>query len=56
MGMSREEFKAAFLKDQAERKIKLAKEYENYYSIVMYRVRKSRNYNKSANLNKAGNF
>lgn len=56
MGMSREEFKAAFLKDQAERKIKQAKEYDNYYSIVMYRVRRSRNYNKSADLIKTGNF
>nr|WP_300093500.1 hypothetical protein [Sedimentibacter sp.] len=43
MGMTHDEFKTAFMKDLAERKRQQDKEYDNYYSIVMYRVKKSKN-------------
>lgn len=43
MGMTHDEFKAAFMKDLADRKKQQDKEYDNYYSIVMYRVKKSKN-------------
>lgn len=60
MGMSHDEFKTAFLRDQAERKRQHDKEYDNYYSIVMYRVRKSKNaWKRNQNLNimyNAGNL
>lgn len=43
MGMTHDEFKTAFMKDLADRKKQQDKEYDNYYSIVMYRVKKSKN-------------
>lgn len=43
MGMTHDEFKTAFMKDLAERKKQQDKEYDSYYSIVMYRVKKSKN-------------
>ncbi|MEL7607623.1 MAG: hypothetical protein AAGU39_16410 [Sedimentibacter saalensis] len=43
MGMTHDEFKTAFMKDLAGRKKQQDKEYDNYYSIVMYRVKKSKN-------------
>lgn len=42
MGMTHEEFKTAFMKDLAERKKQQDKEYDSYYSVVMYRVKKSK--------------
>jgi hypothetical protein len=43
MGMTHDEFKNVFMKDLAERKRQQDKEYDNYYSIVMYRAKKSKN-------------
>lgn len=43
MGMTHDEFKTAFMKDLAERKKQQDKEYDSYYSVVMYRVKKSKN-------------
>lgn len=43
MGMTHDEFKTAFMKDLADRKKQQDKEYDNYYSIEMYRVKKSKN-------------
>lgn len=42
MGMTHDEFKTAFMKDLAERKKQQDKEYDSYYSVVMYRVKKSK--------------
>jgi hypothetical protein len=42
MGMTHDEFKTAFMKDLAERKRQQDKEYDNYYTIVMYRVKKAK--------------
>ncbi len=59
MGMTHDEFKTAFMKDLAERKRQQDKEYDNYYSIVMYRVKKSKNAlkkNKISTLYQAENF
>jgi len=53
MGMSHDEFKTAFLRDQAERKMKHEREYDNYFSIVVYKMKKSKinTWKKNQNLN-----
>ncbi|MDF2615535.1 MAG: hypothetical protein K0Q47_190 [Sedimentibacter sp.] len=50
MGMTHDEFKTAFMKDLAERKRQQDKEYDNYYTIVKYRVKKSKNSYKKARI------
>jgi len=53
MGMSHDEFKTAFLRDRSERKRQHEKEYDNYFSIVVYRMKKSKisTWKKNQNLN-----
>lgn len=53
MGMSYDEFKTAFTKDLAERKKQQDREYYDYFSIVVYKLKKSKStkrYDKDFNI------